>query len=69
MIHCPPVNTALDVLASGKHVGSQGVRVALETFGDSIACSLHGHIHETVDSNKRNQFQERVGILFNLPFQ
>ncbi|MDP3428141.1 MAG: metallophosphoesterase family protein [Humidesulfovibrio sp.] len=46
VIHTPPLNTALDRIASGVHVGSAGVRAFIEDVQpDVVIC---GHIHEAV---------------------
>jgi len=46
VIHTPPLNTALDRIASGVHVGSAGVRAFIEEAQpDVVVC---GHIHEAV---------------------
>lgn len=48
--HSPPFNTRLDVVRSGKHVGSRAVRTFIERWEpDVVVC---GHIHEArgVDS-------------------
>ncbi len=42
--HCPPVNTAVDRIASGIHVGSTAVRKAIERFVPALC--ITGHIHE-----------------------
>lgn len=57
MVHTPPYNTCLDVLASGSHVGS----VALtKQIGRTLPLlTLHGHIHETVDIT--GKFLETIG--------
>ncbi len=48
--HAPPHNTRVDIVRSGKHVGSTAVRAFIERFRpDAVLC---GHIHEArgVDS-------------------
>jgi Icc-related predicted phosphoesterase len=43
--HAPPLNTGLDVIFSGTHVGSAAIREFLEKKQPYL--SLHGHIHES----------------------
>ena len=45
VIHAPPYNTKLDVIADGSHVGSHSVREFIEKEQPLLA--LHGHIHES----------------------
>lgn len=42
--HTPPVNTAVDTVRSGMHVGSQAVRAFIERVQPDVC--LTGHIHE-----------------------
>lgn len=42
--HTPPLNTKVDVLSSGQHVGSPAVRRFIEKIQPDIC--LTGHIHE-----------------------
>jgi uncharacterized protein len=42
--HAPPVNTSLDRISSGRHVGSTAVRKFVEEFQPTLV--LCGHIHE-----------------------
>jgi len=49
--HDPPNNSCLDVAFGGHHIGSESIANALASHCDSILCSFHGHIHETVDVN------------------
>jgi Icc-related predicted phosphoesterase len=42
--HTPPLNTLVDQLADGSHVGSQAVRTFIETEQPDLC--LTGHIHE-----------------------
>jgi len=44
--HDPPYDTNLDVVHSGRHVGSRAIRNAIEKHKPYI--TFHGHIHETV---------------------
>jgi Icc-related predicted phosphoesterase len=48
--HPPPVNTAVDRVRSGQHVGSSSVRRFLEE-ADCSAC-VCGHIHEAVGTDR-----------------
>ena len=47
--HAPPFNTPLDVIFSGLHVGSLGVRRFIERWSEEglLLASFHGHIHES----------------------
>jgi len=47
--HAPPMNTALDCLGDGRHVGSLAVRRFIERWGATgrLGASFHGHIHES----------------------
>lgn len=55
--HSPPLNTNLDVLRDGQHVGSAAVRKTISTRQPLL--SLHGHIHETVDVS--GNFKDHIG--------
>lgn len=46
LIHAPPFNTNLDLDKNKQHLGSIGVRKAIEKIQPIL--SIHGHIHETV---------------------
>ncbi len=48
--HPPPINTKLDKITTGMHVGSQAVRDFIEQT-DCHAC-ICGHIHEAVGTDK-----------------
>ncbi len=48
--HAPPYNTKTDLIPSGDHVGSTGVRKIIEEFQPSL--NLCGHIHESIDIDK-----------------
>ncbi len=48
--HAPPLNTLLDRIGSGEHVGSSAVREFLET-SDCSAC-VCGHIHEAAGTDR-----------------
>lgn len=48
--HCPPINTAVDIISSGQHVGSSAVRTAIETFAPALCVT--GHIHEAKGQDK-----------------
>lgn len=43
--HCPPIESSLDKMMLGKHVGSLAVREFIEKTQPAL--SLHGHIHES----------------------
>jgi len=45
VIHAPPFNTKLDIIALGAHVGSKAVREFIEK--EHPLLTLHGHIHES----------------------
>jgi len=45
VIHAPPYNTKLDVIATKVHVGSKAVRNFIEK--EQPLLTLHGHIHES----------------------
>lgn len=47
--HCPPLDTPLDVIASGAHVGSLSIRHFIEKWSAKglLLASLHGHVHES----------------------
>lgn len=47
VFHAPPFNTNLDMLYSRDHIGSLGIRMAIERNQPFL--TLHAHIHETVD--------------------
>ena len=53
--HCPPVNSALDLLSDGRHVGSLAIRHFIEHWGSNgrLRASFHGHIHESPCMSKR----------------
>ena len=43
LAHSPPANSGLDVIASGKAVGSRAIRLVAERMNGLLVC---GHIHE-----------------------
>lgn len=47
--HCPPADTALDLMYGNHHVGSESVRSFIEQWATSgrLLTTLHGHIHES----------------------
>jgi uncharacterized protein len=45
VIHAPPLNTNLDVITAGAHVGSKAIREFIEK--EQPPLTLHGHIHES----------------------
>jgi Icc-related predicted phosphoesterase len=62
-IHMPPFGTNLDMLADGRHSGSQAVRDLLE--GRRFGIGLFGHVHES--HHVSGSRQDRVGstLVFN----
>ena len=46
--HCPPADTALDLMHGNVHVGSESVRSFIDRWAKDgrLLTSLHGHIHE-----------------------
>ena len=57
VIHAPPFNTKLDVIASGAHVGSRAIRAFMEK--EQPYLTLHGHIHESPQMSR--SFIDRIG--------
>jgi Icc-related predicted phosphoesterase len=49
VIHEPPLDTAVDRLGNGQHVGSPGVRAFLERVQPALAVT--GHIHEAAGTD------------------
>ena len=47
--HAPPINTKLDMIHSGKHVGSTAVRAFIEQHQPDV--TICGHIHEARGSD------------------
>jgi uncharacterized protein len=45
MMHAPPFGTPLDIIYSGRHVGSMAIRRFIEEAKPLM--TLHGHIHES----------------------
>lgn len=50
--HAPPVDTAVDLIASGAHVGSPAVRQFIEEIRPTLC--LTGHIHEARGTDRIN---------------
>ncbi|WP_319582280.1 metallophosphoesterase [uncultured Pseudodesulfovibrio sp.] len=50
IIHEPPIDTAVDRLSNGQHVGSPGVRAFLERVQPVLAVT--GHIHEAAGADR-----------------
>lgn len=48
-IHEPPLDTAVDRLGNGQHVGSPGVRAFIERVRPALA--ITGHIHESIGTD------------------
>ena len=57
VIHAPPFNTKLDIVASGSHVGSKAVREFIEQ--EQPYLTLHGHIHESPKMS--GSFMDKIG--------
>lgn len=57
VFHTPPYGTSLDMLFSGKHVGSMALAQFIEERQPYL--TLHGHIHETVDIS--GKFLQKIG--------
>lgn len=57
VIHAPPFNTKLDIIASGAHVGSKAIRAFIEK--EQPFLTLHGHIHES--PRMSGSFMGRIG--------
>lgn len=47
--HAPPINTKVDVIFSGAHVGSEAVRKIIEELRPTVAISAHIHEAKGVD--------------------
>lgn len=58
LAHCPPRDTAIDVLYDGRKVGSRAVREAIERHAPVLG--LHGHIHES-PSMPGGSWIDRIG--------
>ena len=57
VIHAPPFNTKLDIIASGAHVGSKSIRAFIEK--EQPYLTLHGHIHESPQMS--GSFIDKIG--------
>ena len=57
VMHAPPFNTRLDIIASGAHVGSKSIRAFIEK--EQPYLTLHGHIHESPKMS--GSFIDRIG--------
>lgn len=57
VVHTPPLNTKLDVLFDGTHIGSGALRSFLEEHRPPL--SLHGHIHESPQMS--GSIHDRIG--------
>ncbi len=55
--HVPPLDTGLDLLYTGDHAGSSGIRKWIETFQPRAA--FFGHIHESPDLS--GVWKEKIG--------
>jgi uncharacterized protein len=56
VFHSPPYNTNLDVVYTKEHVGSIGIRMAIEKHQPLL--TLHSHIHETVEMSE--EFLDKI---------
>lgn len=54
--HAPPYNTNLDILRNKEHIGSVAVKKIIAEKQPYI--TLHGHIHETIETS--NNFMEKT---------
>jgi Icc-related predicted phosphoesterase len=65
--HSPPFNTPLDVIYSGKHVGSVSIRDFIEKWSEKgcLIAAFHGHIHES--PKRSGSIQTKIGgtLCFN----
>lgn len=57
VIHAPPFNTRLDVIAAKAHVGSKAIRKFIEMNQPTL--TLHGHIHESPQIS--GSWKDRIG--------
>ncbi|MDP2944572.1 MAG: metallophosphoesterase [bacterium] len=57
VMHCPPNNTALDILSTGAHIGSLAIKLFIDKYQPYL--TLHGHIHETVEMS--GEFKHKIG--------
>jgi len=57
VIHAPPFNTKLDIIATGAHVGSKSIRKFIEK--EQPFLTLHGHIHESPQMS--GSWKDRIG--------
>ncbi len=48
--HLPPINTKIDLLQNGSHIGSEAVRKIIEEFSPIV--NLCGHCHEGIGEEK-----------------
>ncbi|RJQ17154.1 hypothetical protein C4573_03815 [Candidatus Woesearchaeota archaeon] len=62
IVHTPPYDTVLDVIHTGKHVGSIALKRAIEKYKPKL--TLHGHIHETVAMT--NKFKQKIGRTWSM---
>jgi Icc-related predicted phosphoesterase len=57
VMHAPPFGTQLDIVYSGRHVGSMAIRKFIEEAKPCL--SLHGHIHES--PHMSGSWMDRIG--------
>ena len=62
VLHAPPFQTKLDVLYSGRHVGSKAIKTFIEKKQPYL--TLHGHIHESPQVS--GTYFERIGRTFSI---
>lgn len=62
VLHAPPFQTKLDVLYSGRHVGSKAIKTFIEKKQPYL--TLHGHIHESAQVS--GSYFERIGRAFSI---
>lgn len=62
ILHAPPFQTKLDVLYSGRHVGSKAIKAFIEKKQPYL--TLHGHIHESPQVS--GSYFERIGRTFSI---
>ncbi|MBL7206646.1 MAG: metallophosphoesterase [Candidatus Aenigmarchaeota archaeon] len=62
VFHAPPINTNLDIIYTGEHVGSKSIRKFIEKAQPTM--TLHGHIHESpeISGNTMDKIGETICI-------
>lgn len=64
VIHAPPHNTNLDIIAKGQHVGSRAIRKFIEE--EQPLLTLHGHIHESPKMSGTWKDKIKIAICINV---